>query len=1005
MRSLKGPAVSIDIDQVPEVNLWLGARFGVGENALDSIEGISPIFLNQQYVLARCVFSGITSSGERPEPQAIPLLLRWTEVDYEVVKHDRLGTSGLSQELLIEEEEQLLDWVRFYFGMEIGLGQRLIEAEDDLTWFTPLLDEEKRILQESLEDHPLRLTETNDEFFVVECNLLLGDTLYREKLQIGRGTAQTYFLNESSLEHQKGFLRLTGHSKALINGLPDNHLLAPEHWASRLYIEAKPESSDWLIVNLSQEPILNDINRNLGRALPVNSCVLSKKYLPFYRQYLYRIDVEEGGEVKTGHAIWSPGELHVINYDKHTIQELNKVYRGVLPMTLNLESNARHYVQFINDFFWSDDGPSLIVENRDHPRFAEVSLDRAELPEGKTLEEALSRLSPVKVLREDDACFLDFCIWEGFSIYHVTLKVESNGSVHTVLGEQVIGFEKPAEAKLIPFERLRLQPHALGRYAGRRLQTVQAETLVASLDLSRDATGNLHAYAINLTNQAVCGNFSLKGVVLQSGLHLDGCRFRGLVDLTGLRSEGGITISHCIFEGGFKIDQVQVGHSVSITSSVMVGNGFDSFSLSMEGLHAQSLKLQRVTTQHGVSAHDMRFTGSVKLIDTSIYGLLLMRYCQIDGELFIQSALDTVQIASDLDLSHLRAKAVEVQGLTVNRCLNLSGALIQQHLIFGKSQLKANPTTIGNCLESAEIALNLHGVKIQHNHLTCLGIEVGGEIEASFLTVGTGLFLHEACQVAGDVELSGCTIPQVLSILGGNLRRLRITSSEIGSLMLRAGNDDHSIIPLNVEQGIELSDSRIKHNTLIAGVACLNSGRPCLIAESAQIGGHLQFMLDPWEQLGTSTDLPIHLAPGLLGCEFPPGVNLRRIRVNGDIDLSCLNASEGTIDLESGDVGGDIQCQLSPDDPRTRSRKLILSGLSCDGDINLMGLALHYEREKTRDKQTASIIAIHTQVAGALNVYSNDQAAIIPGCLNLRDSEIGTLSISYRSILETIAMR
>jgi len=1040
VKTLEAPEIQLSPEETAGLKAIIAEDTKVGEEQIHLIFVCSPEFLKEGVRLCKfrverssgnndIRFAFVFQAGEQTEVCTFwgPLLIRGNR--FQKCCKER-------SPLLPIDEANALEYARFNMG--IANEWTLIEDLDDVSWTTPLLDEEKQILAAALETNRLQCLAKTDQSLEIAACILQGDKLIRA----------IFFVDRVTLIHSFGFRKdddkdalIEGRlhcdndrMEVLLSGLPDNYIVGPQNWASDIQEASKDKPYDWMdIPDYSEQAnIIQDINRHLTPILPINGdCTLRRKYLPFYDQFLYEITTPFVKGKQRAFVIWSPGKAEILGCDDKSILELNKKYSVVLYERLGSKENVKEYLHFFSWYWWDKNGPTYVVESTDHPKLQRLDLSVRTVPDTLPEGEVLSYIKPARIDEEGDSYNVEFYSLEGYSVFHIKLNIKRNGDWNIVEGKDLVTFSKPDGDSLFPCELLGMSRNAIdpldGGQPGPGVTVCSAESLVDEINSITTTDNGI------ISDRIVIGSIDLDGVNVTARLIFKNCRFRGPVNMSSLSCSSSLTIESCLFEHGLTMEYANINQALMIADTTFISDvkGKDveySWSLILGGLNAQTLKLSKVDCQGGMHAKSVRITGDLDISEFVAHDPVTFEDSVIDGYFGLSSGKSAAFIRSWLNLNHLNANRVHIEGLCVDEQFFMRHAVIDQYVYFGAGSnlLKSGPVTIGRKTSkdpkwlddpTDNPAIDLYCLTINFAYLYFQAIKVFGGLDARFVKVGTGIVIDSESDdraqnvIYGSLLLQGSSSPKMLRIKGceiggdidaSNIIAGNLTVSEAHTIQKNNDTEELKVLPMTIGGHIDFSGSKVLYDMLLAGVETNinDSDAPySLELRGIEVKGNLHFYKCV-EQLRREDPKLKDLITRPLVSKHRRGVNLRKAVINGDLNLYCMDASSGEIDLSDAVVDRDVHCSQCEGGFPVVARKLSLEGIRCGGSIDLSGLMLktpEADNDPRHDiADQGSVIGSGACINGSLLVYKEGATANIPGKLDLGSSTLGKFAISYR---------
>ncbi len=1002
MRFIQDKNIELTPEETSSLVSGLATALEVPQQQLTLLSVWSPSFFRDR----TCIFR---ATALVPGKQSPAYLGCYSRDDGEVAVLKRTDISGVNSFLdyiarhpdrLILDRDTVPDYVAFFLGVWGNIhGHILVETPSDVCWHTDLMEEEQNRISAALEACPLEVHTdgTNGRFEVSAC-VLEEDKLKRITFFVENGYRST--------QAPAGDLNLSDENEqVLLTSLPDNYTIPADSWAAMFADDtATSQNCGWITVSDDDEKyaLLQDVFRNLEPVPAPEYCSVRRKYLPFYRQFLYQISCPYDGLEHVADVVWSPGDIQLIHHDNASIQRLYERYSDALHSELGNELSVREYVRFLGEYRWDEDGPSLTVEDSRHPRFADVDIESMTPRPGLSVEEAWNRIRPIQARRDDNSWLVSTCQWKGYEIIEFTMRVMANGDIEVTDAEMLMSFPAHESYSTHPYLRMPLALNSLSTWQQQKSQEALVPCDAASL--AEHIVSALDKGMLVISNRVIFGNLDLEGVSLGGGLCFRNCRFRGHANLASIDSASNLNITACVFENGLTLTHANINHVLSISDTVFLAGKSTARSLEMLSLSAQSVEIVRTSCQRGLQANGLSIRDDVRISDYTAYGVLSMRESAIGGVLTLASEHRPFYVHAWADIEYIKARSVFVQGVTIHDALDMTYGDVEQYIAFEASENEHDqwPVRIGHWDDDGTSSgLSLYGTVIKHNFLAFRGIDIAGELNATYVRVGTGIFVAApqtpgmGNHIGGTFLLNGAIAPQALKIsgcrIGGNLHA---PGARIGEVKIRETviiDDDRPDVchePVEVGGNIEFPDAVIDGDACFIGITTntIDTDTPhSLVLRRITVKGNL-----------TLYEHAEHSEARTSAATLPRGINLSKASIGGDLDLSHVIAPEGQLDLSDALVKQDLCMTFGPLDPPAKIAMLNMTGMQCGGNIDLSGLTLVSGPLPVEIPGQSSILAQGITVDGALNIYNAGASALIPGRLDLSSSKLGELSISYK---------
>ncbi|GAB4353438.1 MAG: hypothetical protein Kow006_18570 [Gammaproteobacteria bacterium] len=906
-----------------------------------------------------------------------------------------------------------------------------LESPGELFFWTPLNKWERKQLSEKLGSLTLSEPRPVTSGFEIEGAALRNDELWRVSFHLY--DRDVFGLNPRTPIHRKGEILVSFEDdKPLVTGLPANYLprsrfrpapqlcglddLTSQEGRRRLGgQEAEAVIRD---INHHVRPLIQPVYDDLERSLITRAYLTP---LPFYGEPGLNLvelhDCRQSGERVTRFVVWRPGFAASLHTESGCIHDLNEHLEIHHHWSLRDERDAARYLEYFCSFTWGDHGPFQIISRPDQmphpaadPSTAKVFPKNTHLLGADSTadaEELLRRLQPPRFQRRSDegGRLLDAAVFYAGTLFYARFEVGPDGSVTMLEDTPLIVWELWEGTQWRPEEPAGAIAPPIDWEAEARLKPLAATDCIA--EILRKGEGGQHT-PVEIRNRVVSGRLNLRGESV-GPLRFDHCRFRGPVDFGHLSASGYIELHHCVFENGLDLEEAELRGRLHLKEVVVCG-GRSGGGLRLAETSVRNLLLDTVCLEGDIRAESVEVRGNLDLLSVQTLGGVDLEFCTVGQRLLISTSRSSdlpTCMHTDLVLNHSRAHSIDLQGLKVCGDLSAYQAFAEQAIdITGLGQRPAE--FLGD--------VSLYGTVAEKNQLIFSGVTITGDLNLNFARVGTGLWIEPEEDsplrnfVRGDLEMGGLRAPQLVRIrrtdIGGKLYARGLEAGEIrmagDNVNVDEGNDTPRLEyrPLRVGGDINLEDADIANEVYLAGIA---SGG-ALRMRHARTGGdvalaiHAKLARERGLTYGSTAD------EGFLTADFPGGVNLSKTEIGGDVVLSAVQCQDG-IDLSDSRVRRDIEIRAV--DRPARARSLDLEGLHCEGNIDISGLRLaatctepdcrghRCDRNECRTKRKAGhVVARHMRVAGRLRSASAGETAVVPGCLDLSFSALGTLEIS-----------
>jgi hypothetical protein len=630
-----------------------------------------------------------------------------------------------------------------------------------LDWITPLLPAERDRVKEVLARHPLRVERKNEDQFLVKACLLEFDRLLEEEITLfGRDRNPEGLYDRA----RKGEFR-PGARSTLLDGLPDNYRVRPGSAFGFPRVEQAPDPDGWVVVEPDEAArIQSDLLRLVseehapGREpllCVADSPILRRQHLGFYALDLLEIRSSGAGDVNTAFVLWRPGYAVTLDGTSGPIHDVNET-RSLTgaedhrPELLQTADHAGQYLRFFCRHVWGDEGPFQIVESPD-----EIVDDApAGVAPDPGTREALGRIAPPSVDELPAAgghrtFSASAVVVFGSGLYRATFKVMGDGRIEMTDDDPIT--ELPS--RKFPEDHWATLRLATYRPMNRIPAMADRNTrCVAAADLHRAGLGSEKTFGDTLEDVIVLGRLRLTRLPTRGFRR---CRFRGHVDLSSLNDAGPLAFDECVFEDGLTLADSSIQGTMRISGCVVLGgrrwlhqdDQARSGAFSLERLATGSLWIEKLATRVGIHADGLRTEGHLHLWN--------------------------VVSAGRLSLETLAAQSVVAGAISAGGGVHLNHSVVQQYIDLRR-------------IQTVTAGIHLYGAVVQFNYLAIESVRLAGDLDATFLRVGTGVFVGEETGggpsvIAGSVDLRGAVIPRILR-LAVTARHLVLDGTECDGL-------------------------------------------------------------------------------------------------------------------------------------------------------------------------------------------------------------------------------
>lgn len=792
------------------------------------------------------------------------------------------GTRSIRDFLDIGEAEKVsayfTDFVEF---AESGIRAlaRSSHAQTNVQWFSPLLPEEiERLDRALMNSRPAARIHTEQEF-QLEANLLDRDKLRRCIYTVY--TADKHGLAQST--KWCGQIERVDVLDPLLEGFPDNYRVMP---GTTLGFPFQERRTDGRIDVSAEESTL--IKRDLDRHVHLRYdwpdmplwCAISqvrmqRSGLGYGDLELLEIRPAAEGDKRSAYVLWRPGYAQMLNGTSGPIHQANddiawmRSARGEAPDVIRSPQEALEYVRFFCSHCWGDGGPFTIVETRLDSILKRISFDKAEWAKRfASADEVLDAIEPLRcelTARSDSPGEYEI---SGFVLYDtvifaVRFKLQRNGLIAMIEDEPRLAGQLATGCK--PFDKK--EQYSIGEVHVSSLHDDRRRGGCLSRESCAGEEDGTHQY------KTFIGTLRARDTNVRT---FRNCRFRGLVDFSGLRTSQPLVFDQCTFEAGLRLVDARLDGMLSMQGCVVLQGADADVALSAMGLRASVVNLFSVYASTGISmSHgliELRFyvwkvrTEFARGADMDLYGLTVehgyigLRNIQVGGgvDATFARAGTLIVIDTDLEANNVVGKSCE-----------LGGAIAPQ----GTRVLS---TTIGGDLELKGLhssALSIRPTRLENS-------------EAQEIA---------AIRISGTINLNYCVI-----------------DDEIAIVNVKAGPDSAVAIPAEYEI-------------------------PTLTMRHANVGGDIHFFLDRRLARVHGKDMAPLQKPYV--CEFTRGIDLSNSTIEGDLNLSGVR-TQGPINLDDTSITCDLLLSKRADANNATAKSLSMNSLCCRGHVDLSGLSI-----------------------------------------------------------------
>lgn len=713
-----------------------------------------------------------------------------------------------------------------------------------------------------------------------------------------------------------------------------------------------------------------------------------------------RLHCDVHGKDELMYFMWEPGFARPLDTTSRHIHDLNDELRKSRGWYLRDPDEAADYLRLFCAHVWGDDGPFSIVESRDSHLLQQFDWSKGQFASGSDLEAVLQSLKPVEcVPHAASATGLNrfgaiAYVCYGDALYRSVFAIDENGLLEMPEDEPLAQARRRdgAEPTRKPFA------HASRPSPRGTVRVLSADAFLAHL-------GEQPQKNIIVEGATVHGDVVVDMASFDRSFSLRNCCFRGRLDLRSSSYEGALNFDECVFEGGLVLNHAQIERGLVVRRSSALASP-EGVAFELDSMQAASFTLQEVWLQ-GMSAATLRIAGSITFDGVDASRAVVLDHSVIGGQFTFHCTTQPSVIDQCFSASHLRAEAISINKVVVVGWLSFFSSVVKQSVDIQNV----------NVQDSSESALSLYNLIVENGYTVLDGCEISGGVDATFLRVGTGLYIGHAAptRIGGDLSVGGADIPQLLEIrsarIGGRIQArsvttgtLRVVGNEYKTAAVTGKEpESRGFEYCSIGSGMDFCDANISHDAVFAGVRPLirngvgaktsDEGRSSLELRHARVGGDVLFFLS--EQTARRRLLMPEGSslPSGSTSVFSNGVDLTKARVEGDVDLSHLQCLNGVINLEDADIAHDLRIVHSSVAPRASALGLQMEGLTCKGSADLTGLDLR-ETASAPGYDPGHVHANHATFEKLLRIGTRQSAAGIPGRLDLSNSRVGHLELS-----------
>lgn len=896
--------------------------------------------------------------------------------------------------------EIALSYVRDLFPLSQGQTETEVMLDaarlEELLWYTPLLPQERKAVNELLLRHPTRVVASERAFSIHAC-MLSGTRLVRQTLVVSTGISSP--LMPTRADEVGVISARSDEPEVLTSGLPSNYAIPACALPCRPTTDAlalgERTSSTFAQVNAHEaNAILADLNRRLGP--PLEAPCLQRCWLACHGAYLLQVTALAYGQSVRQLVVWTPGIAHPLDQTLESLQALNRLFARHCGWSLIRCEQVADYLRFYFARLSSPTNPAFVLEPETTSALAEPTAG----PEAETRAQLRRDLegiaAPLRIWTQGAGTYRSgfsahAVVVYGGEVHETRFVLSSEGDISVSSSRSLLCLVASRRTRAgRPTEELAFSPQAIPQ------PSLELPANEIRLQLEQTQPGQ----DLSIVDTTIWGHLRFEGQTVQCSLSFRRCRFRGEVWLRGLACAASVRFERCVFEDGLRLVGNRIADALWLGDCTFLGQG-----LVLDECSAAYVGLRHVYHQRSLSAKHLRSTGDLDILDCDIGEDLNLSGITVEGHVIIGRERRGCRIGASLLLTDARVDSVRVEGTRVGENLELDLGAIQKHIYV-------NECVIGE----PEGRINLYHTVVQSGYTWLRSIQVGGDIYAKYLRVHTNFYMDSAGEpnlIRGSVHLANAEIGQVLRIrhsqLCGGVRAFGLCSSALRIGGGRALGDfrgayshRNSLPAVPVEHTLvggelDLSYADIRHYAELCGLSATGGGQaPAhLSLRSAKIGGDLSlFMPEDQAKYHHFIARETHHPAGLVLC-LAGGVDLSKAQIGGNVDLSHVQCQDGQLDLSDAHVARDIiiRCQSSAE--LATAAELCMTGLVCDGNADLTGLQLRPAVDAQGRRRAGHLLARGAHFQHQLRIASQGHSAILAGEIDLAETVIGRLSLSW----------
>ena len=463
------------------------------------------------------------------------------------------------------------------------------------------------------------------------------------------------------------------------------------------------------------------------------------------------------------------------------------------------------------------------------------------------------------------------------------------------------------------------------------------------------------------------------------------------------------------------------------------------------------------TTIHGSLNFKSLTCGEIELNGVEVNNYLDFSNAKLSGKLELKRTKEfELKIGGYAVFLNLQAQYIDVGGITVKGEFSLNNATVEEYIQFASfdAENEIHPTKIGYWQsndpndEESKLSLSLYGATVKHGFLAFMGVDIAGDLLLNFAKVGTGIFFRSTIdypcinQIGGSLVLDNIEAPKLLTLEGlkieGDFKGISMT---VGSFRILPTIIKNSVLNTfhiqcsEIKGFIDLPQAKLQ-DCEIAGlkVAGKTPGGISINMKQAKVDGNVSFFTS-WKEIKDrllktyqGNRLPnqewqieelnvkyyytylentgayvrnTKKIEALCRTGAESGITLKSGKIEHDLKLSCLQCSDGAINLDSINVGGDLSIvtkfhksgNISITHQKAHAQSFTADSAQIGDDMDVTGLKLSGDFSAQKITVGGRLSFFKQNGSGLLNEHTE-----IKGKLDLEAArKIGVLTISDES--------